>query len=62
MKLIKRSATLQQEKDNLRKKIKTLKGQYSQQDLIFRSQEVLAILEITGVFQEAKHIFIYNGL
>lgn len=50
------------EKDNIRQKISALKKQYTHQDLLFKSEEVFSILEITGAFQEAKHIFIYNSL
>lgn len=31
-------------------------------DLQAKSNEVFSVLEITGVFQSAKHIFIYNSL
>lgn len=50
------------EKDNLRKKIILLKKEYSSNDLIQKSEEVLSVLEIVGVFQEAKHILIYNNM
>ncbi|MBB4035802.1 5-formyltetrahydrofolate cyclo-ligase [Dysgonomonas hofstadii] len=53
---------VQQEKDKLRKKILTLKKGYTQDELYYKSLEVLSIVEITGIFQEAEKIFIYNNL
>jgi len=53
---------IKQAKDQLRKKISSLKKEYSPEDLDIRSQEVLSVLEITGAFQDAKTIFIYNNL
>ncbi|MDR2956356.1 MAG: 5-formyltetrahydrofolate cyclo-ligase [Prevotella sp.] len=53
---------IQQQKDKLRAQIKSIKGQHSLEDLALRSQEVLSVLEITGFFQDAKKIFIYNSL
>lgn len=53
---------IQQEKDRLRKEISALKKKYTQDELYYKSQEVLSIVEITGIFQEAKTIFIYNNL
>ena len=52
----------QQEKDKLRKEISALKKSYSPDELYSKSQEVLSIVEISGVFQSAKTIFIYNSL
>ncbi|MDR1091658.1 MAG: 5-formyltetrahydrofolate cyclo-ligase [Prevotella sp.] len=49
-------------KDKVRKEIAFLKKQYSTKDLQLRSEEVLSTLEITGVFQEAKTIFVYTSL
>lgn len=49
-------------KDKLRKEIASIKSRYSPEQLAILSQEVLATLEITGVFQDAKTIFIYNNL
>lgn len=53
---------IQREKENLRKEILSVKKKYSQEELAYRSQEVLSVLEILGVFQEAKNIFIYHNL
>lgn len=52
----------QQAKDRLRKEVSSLKKGYIQDDLYNRSVEVLSVLEITGVFQDAKTILIYNSL
>ena len=52
----------QQAKDRLRKEVSSLKKGYIQDDLYNRSLEVLSVLEITGVFQDAKTILIYNSL
>lgn len=49
-------------KDVIRQQIAALKKQYTTQELISKSEEVFSILEITGTFQEAKNIFIYNSL
>mgnify|MGYP000971713166 CR=1 FL=1 len=46
----------QQAKDRLRKEVRSLKKGYIQDDLYNRSVEVLSVLEITGVFQDAKTI------
>ena len=51
-----------QQKEKLRKEISLLKKQYSPDDLYNRSEEVLSVLEITGAFQQAKTIFIYNNM
>jgi len=53
---------IQQEKDKLRKRINVLKKEYTQDELYDKSLEILSIVEITGIFQEAKKIFIYNNL
>ncbi|MFV0417962.1 MAG: 5-formyltetrahydrofolate cyclo-ligase [Dysgonomonas sp.] len=53
---------IQQAKERLRKKISLLKKEYTQDELYNRSLEVLSVLEITGVFQDAKTILIYNNL
>lgn len=53
---------IQLKKNKLRTDIANLKKENTTKDLIFRSEEVLSILEITGVFQEAKTILIYNSL
>lgn len=52
----------QQEKEKLRKEISLLKKKYTADELYYKSEEVLSIVEITGIFQEAKTIFIYNHL
>ena len=49
-------------KEELRKEIAILKKTYSAEDLLNMSDEVFSVLEITGNFQEAKNIFIYNSL
>lgn len=51
-----------QEKEKLRKEISLRKKNYTSDDLYNRSEEVLSVLEITGAFQQAKAIFIYNSL
>lgn len=49
-------------KDSLRKEIASLKNKYTQDELLMKSEEVMSVLAILGVFQEAKNIFIYNSL
>lgn len=49
-------------KDILRKEISQIKKKYTPHDLLQRSDEVFSVLEITGVFNDAKNIFIYNNL
>lgn len=51
-----------QEKDKLRKEISSLKSTYTLDELQNKSEEVISVLEIVGVFQNAKKIFIYNSL
>jgi 5-formyltetrahydrofolate cyclo-ligase len=51
-----------QTKDSLRREIATLKKQYTSSDLLAKSEEVFSVLEITGLFQQAKAILIYNSL
>lgn len=51
-----------QEKEQLRKEISLCKKGYTSEDLYNRSQEVLSVLEITGAFQDANTIFIYNSM
>ena len=53
---------IKQAKDQLRKKVSSIKKEYTESQLYNLSLEVLSVLEITGVFQEAKTIFIYNNL
>lgn len=55
-------SNIQQEKDILRKKVLSLKKKCSFSELHNRSNEVLEVVELTGVFQEAKNIFIYNSI
>lgn len=50
------------EKDKVREKISLLKKEYSLDDLLNKSNEVMSVLEIVGVFQDAKHILIYNNM
>ena len=49
------------EKNKIRKEITSLKKKYSPNELKCFSDEVLSILEITGAFQDAKTILIYNS-
>jgi len=49
-------------KEDLRKEILLKKKGYTPLDLQNKSEEVFSILEITGTFQDAKTIFIYNSL
>ncbi len=53
---------IQQAKEKLRKDIRSLKKEYSEDELYNKSEEVLSVVEITGVFQDAKTIFFYNAL
>lgn len=50
------------QKSNIRKEIADLKKVYSINQLQSLSDEVLSTLEITGTFQNAKTILIYNSL
>ncbi|MFT4222335.1 5-formyltetrahydrofolate cyclo-ligase [Dysgonomonas sp.] len=50
------------EKNKIRKEIASLKKKYSPDELQSFSDEVLSTLEITGAFQDARTIFIYNSL
>lgn len=52
---------IQNEKKKLRAEISQLKKKYDSKELYNRSNEVLSVLELTGVFQGAKNIFIYNS-
>lgn len=49
-------------KNELRSFIKDLKTQYTISQLEEMSDEVFSVVEITGNFQNAKSIFIYNSL
>lgn len=53
---------IKQAKDLLRKRISLLKKEHTKEELSDLSSEVLSVLEITGIFQESKTIFIYNNL
>lgn len=53
---------LSKEKDHIRKEISSRKKRYSPEELYNRSEEALSVLEITGIFQDAKTVFIYNSL
>lgn len=53
---------LTQKKVQLRQKIAELKQQYSEEELLKKSEEVFSVVELTGVFQEAKKIFIYYSM
>ena len=55
-------SNIQQAKDKLRKEISILKKKCTSDELHNRSLEVLSVLELTGIFQESKTIFIYNSL
>lgn len=49
-------------KDDFRALIKSLKAEYTSTQLEEMSEEVFSVVEITGFFQDAKSIFIYNSL
>lgn len=49
-------------KDKLRKQVAKAKQKYSPEELIEMSNEVLSVLEITGKFNDAKRICIYNAI
>jgi len=49
-------------KEKLRKKIADTKRNFSEEELALMSQEVFSVLEITGAFNDAKHICIYNSI
>ncbi|NDV77421.1 5-formyltetrahydrofolate cyclo-ligase [Dysgonomonas sp. 511] len=53
---------IKQAKDELRKRISAEKKKMPKDELAEKSQEVLDIVEMTGVFQSAKNIFLYNSL
>lgn len=53
---------IQLTKEKKRKEVSDIKNKYSLKDLLFRSEEVLSVLEIMGIFQEAKTILIYNSM
>lgn len=53
---------LKADKDKVRETIALLKKQFSPEILKEKSDEVMSVLEITGVFQDAKHILIYNNM
>ncbi|MDR1882842.1 MAG: 5-formyltetrahydrofolate cyclo-ligase [Prevotella sp.] len=55
-------SNIRQAKDKLRKEISSLKKKYTPDELHKRSLDVLSVLELTGIFQESKTIFIYNNL
>lgn len=50
------------EKNKIRERIADLKKKYSPEELLLKSAEVMEVLEITGVFQDAKNIFIYHSM
>ncbi len=50
------------EKDKFRKEIAAKKRKFTQEDLLRMSEEVFSVLEITGSFQNATSIFIYNSM
>lgn len=49
-------------KDKLRKEIAERKRQYTPDNLLCMSEEVFSVLEITGIFNDAKKICIYNSM
>lgn len=55
-------ANIYKEKDIIRQEISLKKKKYTYEELYSRSMEVLDIVEITSVFQDARSIFIYNAL
>lgn len=52
---------IKENKNLLRKKINSKKSEYTSDELHNRSLEVLSVVEITGIFQDAKNILIYNN-
>lgn len=52
----------QEAKQKLRREIALRKKEYTLDQLKAFSEEVLSVVEITGVFQDAKTIFIYHNL
>lgn len=53
---------LKKQKDTLRLQIAAHKKEYTVEDLLFKSEEVFSVLEITGQFRDASTIFIYNAM
>lgn len=53
---------IKENKNLLRKNINSLKDEYTSDELHNRSLEVLSIIEISGIFQDAKNILIYNNM
>lgn len=49
-------------KDKLRKEIAESKKLYTTEDLLQMSEEVFSVIEITGVFNDASKICIYNAM
>lgn len=49
-------------KQKLRQEIAQQKKKYSTEDLLCMSEEVFSVLEITGQFNDASTIFIYNSM
>ena len=50
------------EKQKLRQEIVNQKKKYSSEDLFCKSEEVFSVLELTGQFNDASNIFIYNSM
>lgn len=53
---------MNQDKEKLRRYIAQQKNTYTTEDLLHKSEEIFAVLEITGQFRDAQHIFIYNAM
>jgi 5-formyltetrahydrofolate cyclo-ligase len=53
---------LNTKKETLRKEIAATKSQYTKDELLLRSEEVFSVLEITGIFEQASGICIYNAM
>lgn len=55
-------ANIHKEKEIVRQQLSLERKKYTYDELYNRSLEVLDVVEITGVFQQANKIFIYNAL
>lgn len=53
---------IQQKKNQIRAEIAQCKKQYSEEELARRSDEVFSVVELTGIFQDAKKVFVYYSM
>lgn len=53
---------IKENKNLLRREINSIKNKYTSDELHSRSLEVMSIVEISGIFQDAKNILIYNSM